>query len=91
MKEFYLDSHRKAKNANITPITTIANEPTVPPTVTAKEFDEDGLIVSEDCRKTNENKIKKYLKQVSKLLVSKENVHDKKFCLKSEAFRKTLG
>lgn len=64
MKEFYLDPYRIAKNANITPITTITNEPTVPPTVTAKVLDVGELIVSADCTETNlttttKNKIKK--------------------------------
>lgn len=66
MKDFYLDPYRIAKIANITPITTITNEPTVPPTVTAKVLDVGELIVSADCRETNltnKNKTNKNLQQ----------------------------
>lgn len=47
-----------AKNARITPITTITDEPTVPPTVTASVSDGFRLLVLESSTETNSNENK---------------------------------
>lgn len=86
MRECYLKIYRIATKANITPIATITNEPTVPPMVTVILFDGGDLIRFEDSRE-----IKKKTPLTCRLsYVSLVKISGYKIYLKRVSFENTL-